>query len=310
MSREEIRVEGLAEPISHFTDAVRAGGFLHVSGIVAVDGAGRLVGGDDVVAQTRQVLDTMRSRARRGRVRLRGRREGHDLPHRHRRSPEDQPAAPGGVRRDAAGVDARRGAAARRHWREGRDRVRGARSVTATPSTRSSRRSSPGRPETGHSRAGRSRSRISSTRPESGRRTARVSTRDHIPDRTASVVQRLVDAGAVVVGKTNLPEFAWGVLGTNEFHGTCLNPTHPGKTTGGSSAGSAAALAAGLCELALGTDTGASIRLPAAACEVVGPQVAVGADPEGRRVPARADARHGRADGEERRGRRAHVVAA
>jgi 2-iminobutanoate/2-iminopropanoate deaminase len=61
MSREEIRVEGLAEPISHFTDAVRAGGFLHVSGIVAVDGQGRLVGGDDVVAQTRQVLDNMRA---------------------------------------------------------------------------------------------------------------------------------------------------------------------------------------------------------------------------------------------------------
>ena len=93
---------------------------------------------------------------------------------------------------------------------------------------------------------------------------------DHVPGRTATVVQRLVDAGAVVVGKTNLPEFAWGVLGTNEFYGTCLNPTHPGKTTGGSSAGSAAALAGGLCELALGTDTGASIRLPAAACEVVG----------------------------------------
>jgi 2-iminobutanoate/2-iminopropanoate deaminase len=61
MSREEIRVEGLAEPISHFTDAVRAGGFLHVSGIVAVDGAGALVGGDDVVAQTSQVLDNMRA---------------------------------------------------------------------------------------------------------------------------------------------------------------------------------------------------------------------------------------------------------
>ena len=61
MSREEIRVEGLAEPISHFTDAVRAGGFLHVSGIVAVDSEGRLVGGGDVVAQTRQVLDNMRA---------------------------------------------------------------------------------------------------------------------------------------------------------------------------------------------------------------------------------------------------------
>ena len=59
--REEIRVEQLAEPISHFTDAVRAGDLLFVSGIVAVDGEGRLVGGDDVVAQTRQVLDTMRT---------------------------------------------------------------------------------------------------------------------------------------------------------------------------------------------------------------------------------------------------------
>jgi 2-iminobutanoate/2-iminopropanoate deaminase len=60
MSREEIRVEGLAEPVSHYTDAVRAGGFLHVSGIVAVDGEGRLVGADDVVAQTRVVFENMR----------------------------------------------------------------------------------------------------------------------------------------------------------------------------------------------------------------------------------------------------------
>ena len=59
--REEIRVEGLAEPISHFTDAVRAGGFLYVSGIVAVDGEGRLVGGDDAVAQSRQVFENMRA---------------------------------------------------------------------------------------------------------------------------------------------------------------------------------------------------------------------------------------------------------
>ena len=61
MTRWEIRVEGLAEPISHFTDAVLAGGFLHVSGIVAVDGEGQLVGGDDVVAQTRQVFENMRA---------------------------------------------------------------------------------------------------------------------------------------------------------------------------------------------------------------------------------------------------------
>jgi reactive intermediate/imine deaminase len=61
MTREEYRVAGQAEPISHFTDAVRAGGLLFVSGIVAVDGDGRLVGGDDVVAQTRQVFENMRA---------------------------------------------------------------------------------------------------------------------------------------------------------------------------------------------------------------------------------------------------------
>jgi 2-iminobutanoate/2-iminopropanoate deaminase len=61
MSREEIRVDGLAEPISHFTDAVRAGDLLFVSGIVAVDRHGDLVGGDDVVAQTRQVFANMRA---------------------------------------------------------------------------------------------------------------------------------------------------------------------------------------------------------------------------------------------------------
>jgi 2-iminobutanoate/2-iminopropanoate deaminase len=60
VTREEIRVEGLAEPISHFTDAVRAGDLLFVSGVVAVDGDGNLVGGDDVVAQARQVLENLR----------------------------------------------------------------------------------------------------------------------------------------------------------------------------------------------------------------------------------------------------------
>ena len=70
------------------------------------------------------------------------------------------------------------------------------------------------------------------------------------------------------------------MLGQSEWYGTCHNPTHPGKTTGGSSSGSAAALAAGLCELALGTDTGCSIRLPSAACEVVGLKSAVGAHPD------------------------------
>ena len=81
---------------------------------------------------------------------------------------------------------------------------------------------------------------------------------------------RLLDAGAVLVGKTNLPEFAWAVMGQNPFYGTVHNPVAPGKTTGGSSSGNAAALAADLCDIALGTDTGCSIRLPSACCETVG----------------------------------------
>jgi Asp-tRNA(Asn)/Glu-tRNA(Gln) amidotransferase A subunit family amidase len=93
---------------------------------------------------------------------------------------------------------------------------------------------------------------------------------EHVPQRTAAAVQRLLDAGAVMVGKTHLPEFAWSVLGQSQWYGTCHNPTHAGKTTGGSSSGSAAALAAGVAELAIGSDTGCSIRLPSAACEVVG----------------------------------------
>ena len=93
---------------------------------------------------------------------------------------------------------------------------------------------------------------------------------DHVPTRHATVVQRVLDAGVTVVGKGNLPEFAWGVLGANPWYGTVHNPLHPGKTTGGSSAGNAAALAAGLVDLGLGTDTGCSIRLPSAACGTVG----------------------------------------
>jgi 2-iminobutanoate/2-iminopropanoate deaminase len=61
VTRREIRVDGLAEPLSHYTDAVRAGDLLFVSGLVAVDGDGNLVGGDDVVAQTRQVFENMRA---------------------------------------------------------------------------------------------------------------------------------------------------------------------------------------------------------------------------------------------------------
>jgi aspartyl-tRNA(Asn)/glutamyl-tRNA(Gln) amidotransferase subunit A len=93
---------------------------------------------------------------------------------------------------------------------------------------------------------------------------------DHVPERTASSVQRLVDAGAVVVGKANLHEFAWGVTSQNPWYGTVQNPLRPGRTAGSSSGGNAAALAAGMCELGLGTDTGCSIRLPSACCGTVG----------------------------------------
>ena len=93
---------------------------------------------------------------------------------------------------------------------------------------------------------------------------------DHVPTRTAPAAQRLLDAGAVLVGKANLPEFAWNVTGQNPWYGTVVNPAQPGRTTGGSSSGNAAALAAGLCDLGLGTDTGCSIRLPSACCGTVG----------------------------------------
>jgi len=66
---------------------------------------------------------------------------------------------------------------------------------------------------------------------------------DHVPTRTATAVERLVAAGAVVVGKANLHEFAWGVTSQNPWYGTVQNPRLPGRTTGGSSGGNAAALA-------------------------------------------------------------------
>jgi aspartyl-tRNA(Asn)/glutamyl-tRNA(Gln) amidotransferase subunit A len=93
---------------------------------------------------------------------------------------------------------------------------------------------------------------------------------DHVPDRTADAVARLEAAGYVNVGKTNLHEFAYGVTSYNPHFGAVPNPLAAGRTAGGSSAGSAAALAAGLADAALGSDSGGSIRIPAACCGVVG----------------------------------------
>ncbi|WP_432697345.1 amidase [Marinobacterium sp. YM272] len=86
----------------------------------------------------------------------------------------------------------------------------------------------------------------------------------------AAVVRRLLDAGWHINGKTNLHELAFGTTGINNWTGTPENPNYPGRVPGGSSSGSAAAVAAGLCRAALGTDTGGSIRTPAACCGVFG----------------------------------------
>src|SRR5215210_5454180 len=93
---------------------------------------------------------------------------------------------------------------------------------------------------------------------------------EHVPDRTAEAVSRLEAAGYANVGKTNLHEFAYGITSANPHFGTVPNPTFPGRMAGGSSGGSAAALAAGLADAALGTDSGGSIRIPAACCVIVG----------------------------------------
>jgi len=91
-----------------------------------------------------------------------------------------------------------------------------------------------------------------------------------VPARTASSVARLEEAGYAVVGKTNLHEFAYGITSDNPHFGAVVNPLDPGRIPGGSSGGNGAALAAGLCDVALGTDSAGSIRLPAACCGVVG----------------------------------------
>jgi len=93
---------------------------------------------------------------------------------------------------------------------------------------------------------------------------------DYFPAEDALVVKKLKEAGAVLLGKTNMHEIALGVTGINPHFGTCRNPWDTACITGGSSSGSAAALAAGMCLGALGTDTGGSIRIPASLCGVVG----------------------------------------
>jgi aspartyl-tRNA(Asn)/glutamyl-tRNA(Gln) amidotransferase subunit A len=93
---------------------------------------------------------------------------------------------------------------------------------------------------------------------------------DHLPAVSAEAIRLLEDGGYAVAGKTNLHEFAYGISSQNPHFGTVPNPVAPGRLAGGSSGGSAAAIAAGDVELALGTDSAGSIRIPAAWCGVVG----------------------------------------
>lgn len=91
-----------------------------------------------------------------------------------------------------------------------------------------------------------------------------------IPDRHSFAVQTLLDAGATLIGKTITDEVSLGILGENAFDGTPKNVRAPGRVPGGSSSGSAAAVAAGLCDTALGTDTGGSVRVPSSFCGLYG----------------------------------------
>src|SRR5215469_8120882 len=91
-----------------------------------------------------------------------------------------------------------------------------------------------------------------------------------VPTHHAWAVQRLLDAGATLIGKTITDEVSLGILGENPFDGTARNPRAPGRVPGGSSSGSAVAVAAGLCDTALGTDTGGSVRVPSSFCGLYG----------------------------------------
>jgi aspartyl-tRNA(Asn)/glutamyl-tRNA(Gln) amidotransferase subunit A len=102
---------------------------------------------------------------------------------------------------------------------------------------------------------------------------------DYVPEQDDIVVERLKRAGAIVIGKTNASEFGYGAFGHNPLFPTTRNPWDLSRTPGGSSAGSAAAVAAGVCPIAVGSDGGGSVRLPAAFTGLVGMKASMGRVP-------------------------------
>lgn len=110
--------------------------------------------------------------------------------------------------------------------------------------------------------------------------------KDHVSPRTAPAVQRLIDAGAIIVGKTNIPELAGDLQSFNGIYGTTNNPWNTDVTSGGSSGGAAAALASGMIPLELGSDLAGSIRTPAAFCGIYGMKTTYGLVPLRGHVPS------------------------
>jgi aspartyl-tRNA(Asn)/glutamyl-tRNA(Gln) amidotransferase subunit A len=94
--------------------------------------------------------------------------------------------------------------------------------------------------------------------------------RRFVPKENAEVIERLIEAGAIILGKTNLHEFAFGVTNLNPHYGVARNPWDPRRISGGSSGGSAVTVSSAMAPASIGTDTGGSIRIPAAACGCVG----------------------------------------
>jgi aspartyl-tRNA(Asn)/glutamyl-tRNA(Gln) amidotransferase subunit A len=101
--------------------------------------------------------------------------------------------------------------------------------------------------------------------------------REFVPEQDSPIVTALKEAGAVILGKTNMHEFAYGATNINPHFGSSHNPWDLARITGGSSGGSAAAVAAGLCYGSIGTDTGGSVRIPASLCGLVGLKPTLGA---------------------------------